>query len=147
MARKWTDIRKQLSPEGEQRIKQRVKDELGLSLTQLRNARHLTQENLAKLLRVNQGAISKLEQRTDAYVSTLRSYLKAMGADLQITAVFSNREVVINQFEDIDPPASGRVIAKPTREVVFDPATEAKHLREQRQEVQQRQRGRAKRSA
>lgn len=103
MAHKWREIRKQLSPEREARIAQRITDEVErLSLTQLRTARELTQENLAKILNVNQGAVSKLEKRTDMYLSTLRSYLQAMGADLQIKAVFKDQEVVINQFEDIE---------------------------------------------
>jgi transcriptional regulator with XRE-family HTH domain len=103
MAHKWREIRKQLSPEREARITRRITDEVErLSLTQLRTARELTQENLAKILNVNQGAVSKLEKRTDMYLSTLRSYLQAMGADLQIKAVFQDHEVVINLFEDIE---------------------------------------------
>ena len=50
-----------------------------MTLHQLREARSLTQVNLAKVLNVNQGAVSKMEKRTDMYVSTLRSYIKAMG--------------------------------------------------------------------
>ncbi|HVP54427.1 MAG TPA: XRE family transcriptional regulator [Candidatus Eisenbacteria bacterium] len=103
MAHKWREICKQLSPEREARIAQRIKDEVErLSLTQPRTARELTQDNLAKILNVNQGAVSKLEKRTDMYLSTLRSYLQAMGADLQIKAVFKDQEVVIRQVEDIE---------------------------------------------
>jgi transcriptional regulator with XRE-family HTH domain len=118
MARKWKEVRKQLSPEREIRIASRIQQELGkLSLTQLRKARNLTQESLAKALRVNQGAVSKLEQRTDVYVSTLRSYLKAMGADLQVKAIFPDGEVLIDQFEEIAPPrrASVRALRRPAR--------------------------------
>ncbi len=103
MAHKWRDIRKQLSPEREARIAQRITNEVEkLSLPQLRAARALTQENLARVLNVNQGAVSKLEKRTDMYLSTLRSYLQAMGADLQIKAVFKDREVLIDLFEDLE---------------------------------------------
>ena len=45
--------------------------------------------------------VSRLEQRADMYVSTLRSYPKATGADLQVKAVFPNGEVEIDQFEEI----------------------------------------------
>lgn len=72
-----------------------------MRLDQLREARNLTQTNLAQVLKVNQGAVSKLERRADMYVSTLRSYLKAMGAELQIKAIFPDGEVVIEQFEDL----------------------------------------------
>ena len=36
------------------------------------------------------------------YVSTLRSYIKAMGGDLEIKAVFPNAEISITQFEEIE---------------------------------------------
>jgi len=69
---------------------------------QLREARNLTQVNLAKVLNVNQGAVSKMEKRTDMYLSTLRSYIKAMGGDLQIKAVFPEGEVQIEQFQGLE---------------------------------------------
>lgn len=101
MAKKWSDIRRKLAPEVEERIQRRVKDAAGvMSLYQLREARKLTQVNLARVLNVNQGSVSKLEKRTDMYVSTLRSFIQAMGGQLQIKAVFPEGEIEINQFED-----------------------------------------------
>ena len=103
MARKWGEVRKQLSAEREARVRRHVQEELlRLSLRQLRAARNLTQENLARTLNIKQSAVSRLEQRTDMYVSTLRSYLKAMGAELQVKAVFPDGEVEIEQFEEIE---------------------------------------------
>ena len=103
MARKWGEVRKQLSAEREARVRRQVQEELlRLSLRQLRAARNLTQENLARTLNIKQSAVSRLEQRTDMYVSTLRSYLKAMGAELQVKAVFPDGEVEIEQFEEIE---------------------------------------------
>lgn len=102
MAKKWREVRKPLSREREERVRQRVNEELErLSLPKLRVARNLTQESLARTLNVKQSAVSRLEQRADMYVSTLRSYLKAMGADLQVKAVFPDGEVEIEQFEEI----------------------------------------------
>jgi transcriptional regulator with XRE-family HTH domain len=107
MARKWKDIRKQLSPEAEERIRQSVKDAARvMSLYQLREARKLTQVNLAQILNVNQGSVSKMEKRTDMYVSTLRSFIQAMGGKLQIKAVFPEGEVEIDQFESVANGAS-----------------------------------------
>jgi transcriptional regulator with XRE-family HTH domain len=101
MARKWTEIRKTLTPEKEERIKRRVQEELvRLPLYELREARKLTQTNLAKVLDVNQAAISKLEKRTDMYLSTLRSYVEAMGGTLELRAVFADREVIIEQLRE-----------------------------------------------
>ena len=102
--RKRREVRKQLSPQAEAEIHQYVEQELKrLGLTQIRRARQLTQTNLAEVLNVPQGAVSKLEHRTDMYISTLRSYIEAMGGKLEIKAVFPNaEEIVITQFEDIE---------------------------------------------
>jgi len=79
--------------------RQYVKSVVGAStLNQLREARNLTQANLAGILGVNQGSVSKMEKRTDMYVSTLRSFIQAMGGQLQIKAVFPEGEVQIEQF-------------------------------------------------
>lgn len=72
-----------------------------MSLHQLRKARELTQAKIAEELRMGQGDVSKLERRTDMYVSTLASYLQAVGADLEIRAIFPDgRTVKITQFSE-----------------------------------------------
>jgi hypothetical protein len=62
---------------------------------------------LAKTLKVNQPAVAKLEQRADVYVSSLRSYIEAVGGRLKIVAEFPEGEVAITNFsqigEDEDP--------------------------------------------
>ncbi len=98
MARKWSEVRKTLSPEAEERIRRKVAA-TGMMLNQIREARALTQVNLAKALKINQGAISTMEKRTDMYVSTLRNYIEAMGGNLRITAEFPEGVVEIDQFE------------------------------------------------
>jgi DNA-binding XRE family transcriptional regulator len=102
MSHNWRDIRKKLSPEQEEETRQYVKSVVeAVSLNQLRQARSLTQANLASTLGVNQGSVSKMEKRTDMYVSTLRSYVQAMGGQLLIKAVFPEGEVEIEQFENV----------------------------------------------
>jgi DNA-binding XRE family transcriptional regulator len=102
MAHNWKDIRRTLSPEKEEETRQYVKSIVeAVSLNQLRQARRLTQANLATILGVNQGSVSKMEKRTDMYVSTLRSFIEAMGGQLQIKAVFPEGEVEIEQFESV----------------------------------------------
>ena len=103
MAKNWKEIRKNLGSEREARIKDRVRDEIArLSLNQLREARSLTQNSLAELLGIPQGGVSRLERRADMYVSTLRNYIRAMGGELKITAVFPNGAVEISQFQDVE---------------------------------------------
>ena len=72
-----------------------------MPLDELRAARQTTQEHLAKLLGTKQAAISKMERRTDMYLSTLQSFVKAMGGRLKIEAVFREGTVEINQFRQL----------------------------------------------
>jgi transcriptional regulator with XRE-family HTH domain len=105
MAHKWREIRGTFSPEVEAEIARRVGEAATvMTLNQLREARNLTQVNLAKVLNINQGAVSRMEKRTDMYVSTLRSYIQAMGGQLQVKAVFPEGEVEIEQFETLAKP-------------------------------------------
>ena len=67
----------------------------------LRKAQEMTQVQLAEILVVNQGEVSKIEHRSDICVSTLAEYIKAMGGRLEIRAVFRDREVRITQFEEL----------------------------------------------
>lgn len=78
------------------------KDLKELALNELRAARKLTQEQLADLLEIDQAAVSKLEHRTDMYLSTLRRLIKAMGGDLEIRARFPDGEIRIKQFRDLN---------------------------------------------
>jgi transcriptional regulator with XRE-family HTH domain len=71
-------------------------------LKELRNALQLSQKKLAANLSVDQANISQIENRTDMFISTLRSYIEAMGGELDIIARFPQGEVHINQFEDIN---------------------------------------------
>ena len=71
-----------------------------MSLHELRRARALTQRDMAKLLKVNQPAVSKLEQRDDVYVSSLRSYIEALGGKLKIVAEFPEGDIIITNFSN-----------------------------------------------
>ena len=72
-----------------------------MPLHELRRARALTQRDLAEMLQVNQPAVSKLEQRADVYISSLRSYIEAVGGRLKIVAEFPEGEVAITNFSDV----------------------------------------------
>ena len=64
------------------------------TLQQLRKARELTQVRLAELLGKDQVSISQLEKRTDMLLSTLRSYVEAMGGSLSLVVQFADGEPV-----------------------------------------------------
>ena len=71
-----------------------------MPLDALRDARQLTQVQMAQLLKISQGAVSKVERRTDMFISTLRNYVRAIGGDLEIRAVFPEGDVLIDQFSE-----------------------------------------------
>ena len=97
-----------MSPERRARVEARVDEALqAMALDELREARKLTQTQLATTLRVDQGSVSKMERRTDMYISTLRSYIEAMGGALHIRAVFPDGEVQIRQFGDVNDEVKG----------------------------------------
>ncbi|HEV2149267.1 MAG TPA: XRE family transcriptional regulator [Longimicrobiaceae bacterium] len=102
MARKFDELRQKMPPERRARIDARTGEMLAeMPLQELRHARRMTQETLADALGLKQAGVSKLERRTDMYVSTLRKYVAAMGGELEITARFPEGAVSIGQFRDL----------------------------------------------
>jgi transcriptional regulator with XRE-family HTH domain len=97
MARNFRELEAKMTPEARERAAARAKELIAaMPLQQIRNAREMTQTRLAEVLEMDQGNISKLEKRTDMYLSTLRSYVEAMGGSLEIRAVFPDGEVKID---------------------------------------------------
>jgi DNA-binding XRE family transcriptional regulator len=84
-----------------------------LPLHELRQTKALSQVNLAKTMHVHQAAISKMEHRTDMYISTLREYIRAMGGDLEIIARFPDGAVKISNFDD---PVALNTVREPSAE-------------------------------
>ncbi len=72
------------------------------TLRDLRLAASHTQQELAQALGVGQDTISRLEQRSDMLLSTLRRYVEAMGGQLDLVASFPNRpSVKLVHFADV----------------------------------------------
>lgn len=103
MARNFNELRNKMSPESRARVQERVKQLVKeMPLEELRAAREFTQEQLAGTLGTSQAAVSKLERRADMYVSTLAQFVRAMGGELRIHAVFPDGEVTISRLGDLD---------------------------------------------
>jgi ribosome-binding protein aMBF1 (putative translation factor) len=103
MSKPFNNLRKKMLPTAQKIAKQKTQQMLKeMPLQELRQAHQMSQERLAELLSTKQANVSRMERRTDMYISTLRSYIEAMGGELDIVARFPNGEVHINQFEDID---------------------------------------------
>jgi DNA-directed RNA polymerase specialized sigma subunit len=93
----WTKIRGEMPKETQARLDNRLKETLAsLPLDKLRKARSLTQVAVAERLQVDQGSVSRLESRTDMYLSTLREYIEALGGTLEMRADFPDGSVNID---------------------------------------------------
>jgi transcriptional regulator with XRE-family HTH domain len=103
MAKSFKALVENLPPERRRRIAKRKQQLLAeLALNELRQARRLTQQQLAESLNISQASVSKMESQSDMYVSTLRRFLEAMGGELRIVAAFPDGEVLIHLFEELD---------------------------------------------
>lgn len=96
MATSLKDKMKKLPAKRRQRVNARASQLIDeeLSLQELRKARELTQERMAELLQIRQENVSRLEKRSDLLVSTLRSYIEAMGGHLKVIVEFPDQPPV-----------------------------------------------------
>lgn len=107
MTKNFRILRERMSPKSQERARNlAAKYRAEMPLNELREALDITQVHLSRLLKVNQAAVSKLERRTDMYVSTLQDFVKAMGGELKITVNFPDGSVEINQFRDAKKAAA-----------------------------------------
>jgi DNA-binding XRE family transcriptional regulator len=115
---------KDFTPEERAKLAARTTEliEEELTLRDLRQAQHLTQERMAELMGVEQENVSRLERRADLLLSTLSSYVAAMGGKLRLIAEFPNRRPVAISLADITgqdpltPRRRGRTAKEPTRD-------------------------------
>ncbi|MEO9735437.1 XRE family transcriptional regulator [Roseibium sp.] len=66
-----------------------------LTLRELRKAKELTQVQLAKTLGIRQATVAQMEKRSDLMLSTLRSYVEAMGGKLKLSVEFPDHEALV----------------------------------------------------
>ena len=86
MSTSLSDKIKSLSPERQEKIAQLTKELIAeeITLQELRKQRHLTQEDIAKLLGIKQENVSRLERRNNLHLSTLKDYIHALGGKLHL---------------------------------------------------------------
>ena len=95
----FADLRDKMSPRARNRATAKAKQlRNAMDLAELRRALALSQQQLARKLRVNQPEVAKIEKRADMLLSTLGAVLRAMGADLKIVASFPDHDVQIRNF-------------------------------------------------
>jgi DNA-binding XRE family transcriptional regulator len=87
-------IRKQLWEARRRRIAARAATLVAeeKSLQELRQAHKLTQKRMAEVLGVGRDSVSRLEQRSDLLLSTLRGYVEALGGRLSLVAEFPDQQ-------------------------------------------------------
>jgi transcriptional regulator with XRE-family HTH domain len=104
MARSYKELQAKMDPTSRADNVQKVREELErMALEEVRSAKELTQVDMAEMLNVPQSSISRIEQRADMYLSTLRNYVHALGGMLQIQVIFPDGPaVVINRFGDYE---------------------------------------------
>ncbi len=90
------DMIAKLDPERRRRIEERAAELIAeeMTLRELRKARQLTQARVAAELGISQDGVSRLEQRSDLLLSTLRKTVEAMGGSLSLVAKFPDRPPV-----------------------------------------------------
>lgn len=115
---KWTDLRKEMSPEAQREVQERVK-RTARHLDEIRRARGMTQVTLASAMGVSQAQITKVEHQADLYVSTLRRFVEAMGGELELVARFPDGASIgvslAESPEAIETTAHGPRIAEASR--------------------------------
>src|SRR5258707_448236 len=105
MAKPFNELIKDWPAERLARVDARGNELIGeeMTLRDLRKARALTQVKLAKTLGIGQEHVSRLEQKSDMLLSTLASYVRAMGGDLRLRAQFPGRPPVLLGEQDRRP--------------------------------------------
>ena len=111
MGKSLTDKLKELPEARRERLlaeADRLHDEY-LTLQGLRKAKKLTQAQLAEVLNIRQATIAQMEKRSDLMLSTLRSYVEAMGGRLSLMVEFPDRAPVpLEGFGDTEEPPRKR---------------------------------------
>jgi transcriptional regulator with XRE-family HTH domain len=103
-----------------------------MTLRDLRKAFAQTQKSVARKLTIGQDAVSRLEQRSDLLLSTLQSYVAALGGSLELVARFPDRPPVtlsgLGLLSD-EEPSRPRLAAARAKRAPRKAARRAKRLR------------------
>src|SRR5229473_6211972 len=118
MTRTLEQMMKEVGPARRKKIERRaaqlIQEEM--SLRELRRAHKLTQERIAQTLGIGQDQVSRLEQRSDLLISTLRSYIEAMGGKLTLLAEFPRRKpITLGGLATLNPEMSATTPKPPSR--------------------------------
>ncbi|MFK8329299.1 helix-turn-helix domain-containing protein [Pseudomonas sp. BJa5] len=93
MSKTLDEVLNSLSPEFRAEVEERGRELIReeMTLQALRKALNVTQESVAERLEVRQANVSKFEKREDMLISTLRSYVEALGGTLDLVVRMPGR--------------------------------------------------------
>ena len=104
----WNDLNHKVPMERREQLKREAVAELDrMGFASLRKARQQTQVELADKLGIDQASVSAIENRSDLLLSTLAKYVRALGGDVEIRAVFP--EATFN----LEPLLTGEIVPAP----------------------------------
>ena len=106
MALNVEDVIARLDPAERRKVEEMAAELIAeeMTLRELRKARKLTQVSVARELGIGQDGVSRLEQRSDILLSTLRRTVEAMGGTLSLIARFPDRPPVeLSGLAEPDP--------------------------------------------
>ena len=111
MGRSLRDVIAELPLDEQQAIEARYQ-ELKQEVEGLRELRQITgkaQADIASALNIKQPSVSKIEKQTDMYLSTLRSYVEAVGGKLELTVQLPKRPALhIRHLGEVAPAVATR---------------------------------------
>ncbi len=118
MVRSLNDVIATLPPERQAQVDARYQ-EIKLEVEGLRELRQMAgkaQADIAMVLNIKQPSVSKIEKQADMYLSTLRSYVEAIGGQLELTVKLPERPALrLHHLGDISTPAIQAPRVDPTR--------------------------------
>jgi transcriptional regulator with XRE-family HTH domain len=119
---RWDDLKHKNTPERMAEIKQEALAEYDrVGYAALRKAREQTQVELAEKLGITQASVSAIENNSDLLLSTLAKYIRALGGEIEIRAVFPEATFNLEPLPPNDATLlastrSKRKVAAPTEE-------------------------------
>jgi transcriptional regulator with XRE-family HTH domain len=123
LAQQWKTIKHKFTAEEHAAIKKEAHAELErIGFGKLRQARQQTQIAVAERLKIPQGAVSRMEKRSDLLLSTLREYVGALGGKLELRAVFPDANF---ELETLAETTSAK--KRPARAVAKSSAASQRH--------------------
>ncbi len=85
-----------------------------MTLAMARQAAQMTQVDLAEAVGITQGSIARQEGRTDMLLSSLRNYIRALGAELDLFITLPDGSTHVLSIDDVE---SGTSAATPVEKV------------------------------